>query len=84
MGQTIVPISGFTRTSAKNCGSRNGSNTPVNCSKGARSIYIKVATDNPDLTKKYKFYEVPSRWLHELYPADEIFERDLGIPKAKA
>jgi hypothetical protein len=50
--------------------------------KGAKSIYVKVATDNPDLTKKYKFYEVPSRWLHELYPADEIFERDLGIPKA--
>jgi hypothetical protein len=50
--------------------------------KGAKSIYIKVAADNPDLTKKYKFYEVPSRWLHELYPADEIFERDLGIPKA--
>jgi hypothetical protein len=50
--------------------------------KGAKSIYIKVATDNPDLTKKYKFYEVPSRWLHELYPADELFERDLGIPKA--
>jgi Zinc carboxypeptidase len=50
--------------------------------KGAKSIYIKIATDNPDLTKKYKFYEVPSRWLHELYPADEIFERDLGIPKA--
>jgi len=50
--------------------------------KGAKSIYIKIATDNPDLTKKYKFYEVPSRWLHELYPADEIFERELAIPKA--
>ena len=50
--------------------------------KNAKSIYIKVATNNPDLTKKYKFYEVPSRWLHELYPADEIFERELGVPKA--
>src|SRR5581483_2976313 len=28
------------------------------------------------------FYEVPSRWLHELYPADEIFEKQLGIPKS--
>jgi Zinc carboxypeptidase len=50
--------------------------------KNAKSVYIKIATDNPDLTKKYKFYEVPSRWLHELYPADEIFERELGLPKA--
>ena len=50
--------------------------------KGVKSVYIKVATNNPDLTKKYRFYEVPSRWLHELYPADEIFERDLGLPKA--
>ena len=49
--------------------------------KGAKSINIKIASDNPDLTKKYRFYEVPSRWLHELFPADEFFERQLGIPK---
>src|SRR5215831_4882290 len=24
---------------------------------------------------------VPSRWVHELYPVDEIFQRDLGIQK---
>ena len=24
---------------------------------------------------------VPSRWVHELYPVDEIFQRDLGIAK---
>ena len=50
--------------------------------KGVKSINIKIASDNPDLTKKYRFYEVPSRWLHELYPADEFFERQLGIPKS--
>jgi murein tripeptide amidase MpaA len=50
--------------------------------RNATSVYVKVATNGPDLTKKYKFYEVPSRWLHELYPADEIFERELGLPKA--
>ena len=49
--------------------------------KGVRSIWIQVAAYHPDLTKKFKFYQVPSRWLHELYPVDEIFERDLGIPK---
>ena len=35
-------------------------------------MHIKVATHKPDLTKKQKFYMVPSRWLHELYPVDEI------------
>src|SRR5437867_566461 len=50
--------------------------------KGAKSVNIKIASNNPDLTKKYRFYEVPSRWLHELYPADEFFERQLGIPKS--
>lgn len=49
--------------------------------KGARSILIKVASVPPDFTKKYKFYSMPSRWLHELYPADEIFQRDLGIAR---
>lgn len=49
--------------------------------KGARSIQIKVAAIHPDFTKKYKFYMVPSRWLHELYPVDEIFQRDLGIAR---
>ena len=49
--------------------------------KGARSIRIQVASAAPDFTKKYKFYSMPSRWLHELYPADEIFQRDLGIAK---
>ncbi len=49
--------------------------------KGVRSIQIKVAACHPDFSKKYKFYTVPSRWLHELYPVDEIFLRDLGIAK---
>ena len=50
--------------------------------KGAKAITIKVATNPPDLTKKYRFFEVPTRWLHELYPVDEIFDRELGIPKS--
>lgn len=51
--------------------------------KGATGVRIRVAEYEPDLTKKYKFYQVPTRWLHELYPVDEIIERQLGIPKAK-
>ncbi len=49
--------------------------------KGARALRIKVAEYKPDFSKKYKFYQVPSRWLHELYPVDEIVQRELGIPK---
>jgi Zinc carboxypeptidase/S-layer like family, outer domain len=46
-----------------------------------RAIHVKVAAFKPDFSKKYKFYQIPSRWLHELYPVDEIIQRELGIPK---
>jgi len=49
--------------------------------KNARAVNVKVAEYRPDLSKKYKFYMVPSRWVHELYPVDEMFQRDLGIAK---
>jgi hypothetical protein len=51
--------------------------------RNVRGIQIKVAEYKPDFSKKYKFYQVPSRWLHELYPVDEIFQRELGVPKEK-
>jgi len=54
---------------------------PALKAKNARAIKVKVAEYHPDLSKKYKFYMVPSRWVHELYPVDEIFQRELGIPK---
>jgi hypothetical protein len=49
--------------------------------RAVRSVHIDVAEHKPDFSKKYKFYEVPSRWLHELYPVDELVERELGVPK---
>ena len=49
--------------------------------KGARAVHVKVAEHKPDLSKKFKFYQVPSRWLHELYPVDDIIQRELGINK---
>jgi len=51
--------------------------------RAVHSLRIKVAEYKPDLSKKYKFYQVPSRWLHELYPVDEIVERELSIPKER-
>ncbi len=47
--------------------------------KGVKSVHVKVAKYEPDFTKKFKFYMVPTRWVHELYPVDEIFKRDLGV-----
>ena len=49
--------------------------------KGARSVQIRVASYHPDLIEEVQVLQVPSRWLHELYPVDEIFQRDLGIAK---
>ncbi|MEO5897061.1 MAG: M14 family metallopeptidase [Vicinamibacterales bacterium] len=51
--------------------------------RSVHSIAVKVAELKPDFSKKYKFYQVPSRWLHELYPVDEIVERELGVPKQR-
>ncbi len=47
--------------------------------KDVRSVRIRALAYTPDLTKKYKFYQVPSRWLHELYPIDDVMHRELGI-----
>jgi len=49
--------------------------------KGVKGLHIKVARHHPDLSKKFKFYTVPSRWLQELYPVDEIVQREIGVPK---
>jgi hypothetical protein len=51
--------------------------------RNVRSIRVRVAEYKPDFSKKYKFYQVPSRWVHELYPIDEIIQRELGVPKDK-
>ena len=54
---------------------------PALKSRKAHAVHVKVAEYHPDLSKKYKFYMVPSRWVHELYPVDEMFLRELGMPK---
>lgn len=48
--------------------------------KGVASVHVKVAEHAPDFSKKYRFYQVPTRWLHELYPIDELMARDLALP----
>ncbi|MEO6222869.1 MAG: M14 family zinc carboxypeptidase, partial [Vicinamibacterales bacterium] len=48
--------------------------------KGVASVHVKIKEYAPDFTKKFRFYTLPTRWLHELYPIDEVFKRDLGLP----
>jgi len=48
--------------------------------RNARRVKVDVATLPVDFSKPQKFYEVPSRWVHELYPVDEIMARELGMP----
>lgn len=48
--------------------------------KNVATVHVKVAEYVPDFTKKYRFYQVPTRWLHELYPIDEVIARDLALP----
>ena len=50
--------------------------------KGVKTLNIKIAANKPDMTKKYTLLRSPQRWLHELYPIDELLERQFGIPKS--
>lgn len=47
--------------------------------KGAAQIVIRFAEEREDFRKPKRFYAEPSRWLQELYPADEILARDLPL-----
>jgi hypothetical protein len=49
--------------------------------KNVKTVKINAALFHPDLSKKYKFHTEPTRWLHELFPIDEVIQHDLGIPK---
>lgn len=48
--------------------------------RSVATVHVKVAEYKPDFTKKYRFYQVPTRWLHELYPIDELIAKQLAIP----
>jgi murein tripeptide amidase MpaA len=48
--------------------------------RNVKALRIKAALHHPRLTEKYKFHTEPTRWLHELFPVDEVVHRELGIP----
>jgi hypothetical protein len=51
--------------------------------KGAAQIVVRFAQVVEDYRRPKRFYAEPSRWLQELYPADEILARELGLPIEK-
>jgi len=48
--------------------------------KPVASLRIKVRAEQPDRTRGLQSYEHPARWIKVLYPADAVFQRDLGLP----
>ncbi|MCX6561426.1 MAG: M14 family metallopeptidase [Candidatus Aminicenantes bacterium] len=48
--------------------------------KGATQVVVRFAKIEEDFRRPKRFYAEPSRWLQELYPADEILARELGLP----
>jgi hypothetical protein len=51
--------------------------------KPVSQIVIRFAQETEDFSRPKRFYAEPSRWLQELYPIDEFFARDLGLPLEK-
>ncbi len=44
------------------------------------TVDVRVKEHKPDFSQDFRFHTVPTRWLHELYPIDEILRRDVGVP----
>lgn len=43
-------------------------------------LVISWSREQDDFSRPKRFYADPTRWLQELYPADEILARELGLP----
>ncbi len=46
-------------------------------------VVVRWAVEREDLARMKRFYSEPTRWLQELYPADELLARELGLPLDK-
>jgi len=51
--------------------------------KAVAQVIVRFAEEKGDFRKPRRFYPEPTRWLQELYPADEILARDLALPLEK-
>ncbi len=43
-------------------------------------LIVHFAEERQDFTRAQRTYAEPSRWLQELYPADEVLSRELNLP----
>lgn len=53
---------------------------PQLSSLSVAEVHLKIRSIVPDYDDPQTVYQHPARWLKSLYPADEIFQRDLGLP----
>ena len=44
------------------------------------ALHVRVREETPDASNGLRVQQYPARWLKALYPADEIFNRELGLP----
>ncbi|MGD0782557.1 MAG: hypothetical protein ABSA30_06830, partial [Candidatus Aminicenantales bacterium] len=51
--------------------------------KTIAQVVVRFTEEKDDFRKPKRFYAEPTRWLQELYPADEILARDLPLPLDK-
>ncbi|MBN2206780.1 MAG: hypothetical protein JW742_05200 [Candidatus Aminicenantes bacterium] len=48
--------------------------------KAPARLVVAWSREQDDFSRPKRFYADPARWLQELYPADEILSRELGLP----
>lgn len=48
--------------------------------RGVRAVRIKVRTARQDTSEGARFQAMPARWIKELFPADEVYHRELDMP----
>ncbi len=56
---------------------------PALTGKPVRSIRIRFAEAGPPPEWKQQAMYIPTRWLHEVFPIDEVLARELGLPLAQ-
>ncbi len=50
--------------------------------RSVAAVDVRIKEHKPDFSQDFRFHSVPTRWLHELYPIDEVLRRDVGLPLA--
>lgn len=51
--------------------------------KGISHLVVRFAEEKEDFSRPKRFYSEPTRWLQELYPADEFMAKEFSLPLDK-